>query len=289
MANFFERLENELESYTTSERQIALFLLNNRGTIPFETAASIAERLDMSAVTVGRFCRARGFKHFRALKDHLRGSASLPWLAGDDFQNFLSYFKDKDQRRKALERQVELLIAVQERSQNQAWLDSVAILAQSRQVQIIGFQSERGVAAILAHSLQYTRPDVHLVEASSGHFAEILLNDPTDRCLVIIDVRRYSQHSRLLAEKASKAGFSLIVITDTLCDWASKWTPNVLTADCETSLFWSSSVPMMGLVNLLINDVVGYGGGKDVEQRLERISTLYEDFVGFTHGSTKSH
>lgn len=279
--DLFARLEAEHENYTASERQIALFLLHNREMIPFETAASVAQRLNVSAVTVGRFCRMLGFKHFRELKDHLRNSANLPWLDGADFQYFLSNFKDNDKRRKTLEREVELLVAVYERSQHKVWTDSVDLIARSKRVQIVGFQTERGIAALLAHNLQYVRPGVQLIDGAGGHFAEVLLEEPGDSCLIIVDVRRYSSQSRHLAEKAVAAGLPLIIITDTLCDWAPRLTTNLLTADSDSSIFWQSSVPMAGLVNLLVNDVVGHGGGQNVEERLEQISALYDDFIGF--------
>jgi DNA-binding MurR/RpiR family transcriptional regulator len=281
MSDLFARLEAENAGYTAAERQIALFLLNNREMIPFETAASIAQRLDVSAVTVGRFCRMLGFKHFRELKEHLRMSAHLPWLAGQAFQDFLSDFTDNDKRRRTLEREIELLVAVYERSQHKAWSDTVALIARSKRVQIVGFQTERGIAAMLAHNLQYVRPGVELIDSASGHFADVLLEHPGDRCLVIVDVRRYSRTSRHLAERAAEVGIPLVIITDTLCDWAPRLTSNVLAADSDGALFWQSSVPMMGLVNLLVNDIVGHGGGRDVEERLERISALYEDFIGF--------
>ncbi len=279
--DLFARLEAGLPEFTASERQIALYLLNHRETVPFETAASLAGRLGISAVTVGRFCRTLGFKHFRELKEHLRGAVSLPWLAGADFQDFLSTFKDQDKRRRTLEREIEQLIAVYERSRNKGWTNSVRLIAESRLVQVVGFQTERGIAALLAHSLQYVRPAVQLVASESGHFADILLNDLPDRCVVIVDVRRYSRQSRLLAQKVSEAGIALVMITDTLCDWAAHYTTNVLAADSDGALFWQSSVPMVGLINLLVNDVVGYGGGRDVEARLEHISELYDEFVGF--------
>lgn len=279
--DLFARLEAELQNFTAAERQIALFLLNNRESVPFETASSLATRLGVSAITVGRFCRALGFKHFRELKEHLRGAVSLPWLAGTEFRDFLSSFTDKDKRRRTLEREIEQLVAVYERSQNKAWTDSVALLAKSALVQIIGFQTERGIAALLAHNLQYVRPDVHLVEPSSGHFGEILLNSKKNRCLVIVDVRRYSRQSQLLAQKANEAGIPLVIITDTQCDWAPRYSTNVLTADSDGALFWQSSAAMVVLVNLLVNDVVGHSGGEHVEERLKLISDLYEEFVGF--------
>lgn len=281
MQDLFARLEAENANYTAAERQIALFLLNNRELIPFETAASVAARLDVSAVTVGRFCRMLGFRHFRELKEQLRASANLPWLQGADFQQFLSVFSDSDTRRKTLEREIELTVAVYERSQNKIWQDAVAAIARAERIQIVGFQTERGIAAMLAHNLQYVRPGVELIDGSSGHFADVLLDEPDNRCLIMIDIRRYSSQSRLLAEKAHDAGLPMVILTDTLCDWAPRLTSHVLTADSDGALFWQSSMPMVALVNLLVNDVVGQGGGRDVEHRLERVSKLYDEFTGY--------
>ncbi len=42
MSDLLNRLKEEAPNYTQSERQIALFLINNPEMIPFETAASIA-------------------------------------------------------------------------------------------------------------------------------------------------------------------------------------------------------------------------------------------------------
>ena len=56
---------------------------------------------------------------------------------------------------------------------------------------------------------------------------------------------------------------------------------SLVMADADGSLFWHSSVPMVALLNLLINDVVGKSGGHDVERRLEQVSTLYDEFTGF--------
>lgn len=284
MSDLLNRLKEEAPTYTQSERQIALFLINNPEMIPFETAASIAKRLDISAVTVGRFCRMLGYKHFKELKENFRSSKNLPWLSGDDFQEFLKG-NDSEKRRKTLEREIELLVGVYERTQNNVWRDAIATIANSKHVQIIGFQTERGLATLLAHQLQYVRSGIELIEGSSGNFVDILLDNPQDRCLIIIDIRRYSSQSQLLAKNAKAQGLAVIMITDTLCDWAYKITKHVLTADSDGALFWHSSVPMVGLINLLVNDVVSFNGGQDVEQRLEKISQFYEDFTGFVRNS----
>ncbi len=41
-----------MESYSAADRAIANFILTNRGTLAFETAASVAQKLGLSKVTV---------------------------------------------------------------------------------------------------------------------------------------------------------------------------------------------------------------------------------------------
>lgn len=281
MVDIFNRIANEIENYTSLERAIAHFLLNNRDIIAFENASSIANRLEISSVTVGRFCKKLGFKHFKDLKTHLRNKGNLPWLAGNEFQDFLKDFSDKEKRKKTFELEIELLYAVYERSNTKLWAQAIEIIANSKKVKIIGFQTERGIAAFLAHQLQYVRKGIELIDGAAGNYCEILADENEDVCLIIIDTRRYSNNSKKLAQFAKENQIKTIIISDSYCDWAMQYTQYVLNADSDGALFWHSSVAMVGLINLLVNDVVGASGGRDVEKRLETISKLYDEFTGY--------
>ena len=83
-------------------------------------------------------------------------------------------------------------------------------LSHCRSVFVAGFQTERGRAAELAHNLQYLRAGVHLCDVAAGHFAEVLLDDPTETTLVLIDARRYSRLTRDLALSARDANIPVI-------------------------------------------------------------------------------
>ena len=72
-----ERLETGLSARTASSRAIANYMLANLQALPFETSAAIAEKLGISESTVGRFCRALGYPHFKALKADLKDAAEV--------------------------------------------------------------------------------------------------------------------------------------------------------------------------------------------------------------------
>jgi DNA-binding MurR/RpiR family transcriptional regulator len=276
-----QRIRSELSGYTAAERAIANHILSNHLTLSYETAASLAEKVGVSAVTVGRYARLLGFRHFKAMKNELKGNGEAsPWLIGNELAKFVDPGDGRSARDSSLEREFNALVATYRITEQPVWSDVVSLLSKSKLVHVAGFQTERGIAMILANHLQFMRDGIRLVDTTAGNYADVFASDLRDCCLVLLDIRRYSRQSYLVAEQASQAGIPLIVITDTFCDWASKFTPNVISVPTQTGMFWSSPVALVCAVNLLVNDVIK-AIGPDVEQRLEKLTHLHQTFTGY--------
>jgi DNA-binding MurR/RpiR family transcriptional regulator len=284
--DLLQRLENSLRDFTPAERAIANFILNNRGGIAFESADSIAEKLDVSSVTVGRFSRKMGYRHFKDLKAGLRTTMSgAPWLVGDQATRFMDGQGEGHFPKRSLELEIAAIVEVYGMAETETWKEIVGLLAHSPQVHVAGFQTERAVAAALAYQLQYTRDGVSLVDGAAGNFHEIFAGDPAGRCLVLVDLRRYSEQAHDLAAQASADGIPVIMLTDKFCDWIRKFTNLIIPVSTEVELFWSSQVSLGCAVNLLVNGVIGELGA-GVEARLERVTRLYQNYTGHVGGST---
>ncbi|MET0535431.1 MAG: MurR/RpiR family transcriptional regulator [Steroidobacter sp.] len=279
--DLFARLEARLESFTPAERHIANYMLGNRTELPVETAASLAQKLNVSAVTVGRFCRLLGYKHFRAIKEEMRKNPSAaPWLVGAQLAQFVDNYGEADQVRRGMDLEVAALAEVYGMVDTPPWKAVTQLLVRSELVQVAGFQTERGLALLLANLLQYVREGVEMVDTSAGNFADVFARKSKSRCLVLLDMRRYSRQSYLLAERAAQESIPLVIITDKYCDWGRRFTPHVFALPSESGQFWSSSVPMTCFINLLVTSVVARSG-KAVEQHLEKMSSLFDHFTGF--------
>ncbi len=276
----FGRIEGELDRYTGAERAIASYMLRHRSQLAFETAASLAEKVGVSAVTVGRFCRMLGYKHFKALKNDLRlPQGEAPWLVGPQLAQFVSRDEGRDELRASMEYEMAALAEVYAMSTTPQWEAVVALLAESDNVHVAGLQTERGVGVLMATLLQYVRPGVHLVDPSGGNYAQVFA-DARPGCLVLFDMRRYSRQTYLLVQRAHEAGIPVVFITDKFCNWAPRYTPHVLALPTETGLFWSSHVAICCAVNLLVNQVI-VRLGADVEKRLSLMSDLHQTFTGY--------
>lgn len=276
-----ERLTSALKQGSRSNRTIATYMITNLTELPFETASSMAEKVGVSELTVGRFCRSLGYQHFKDLKADLRTNiADTPWLIGDRLREFQATSKKGGgDLARSLELEMAALVKVYELAGSAHFKAVVDRLTACQRIFIIGFQSERGIAVTMAHLLQYVRDGVHLIDLSAGNFSEVLLADPSKTALVMFDARRYSRQAAVLARRATDAGMPVTLITDQFCDWAHGATSEVFALPSEINLFWDTNGPMLSLVHLILNGVIGELGS-DVEARLDRMSELYGEFVG---------
>jgi DNA-binding MurR/RpiR family transcriptional regulator len=154
-----DRLSQALSSASKADRAIATFMLSEPRSLPFETAASLAEKVGVSEPTVGRFCRAIGYDGFKDLKRNLKNDmGDQPWLIGDRLRDLQARTKaGEDQLTRGLELEMAALVAVYEIAHSPRWDAVVKRLAKQVRSTPPGFQTERGMAQIFVNQLQYLR------------------------------------------------------------------------------------------------------------------------------------
>lgn len=276
-----ERLRQSLATGTKADKALANYVLARVGTIPFETAATLAEKVGVSEPTVGRFCRALGYRSFKDLKEQLgREIADRPWLISDRLRDFQQRAASgDDQLAEALRLEMAGLVAVYELARGEEWKRAVGRLAGASRVFVAGFQTERGMAKIFANQLQYLRDGVQLVDLEGGNFAEVLATQGADLCLVLFEARRYSRLAVVLAREARKAGIYVMLVTDAFCVWGRDEVDDMFVVPTEFNLFWDSTAPMASLCNLMMNSI-SIALGPAVEARMTRVSQLHSQFTG---------
>lgn len=274
------RIEESLATATRTEAAIAGFFLSDLSSLPFETAGSVARRIGVSEASVGRYCRAIGFRHFKDLKTSLRSDlGDRAFLIGDRLRDFAERSRAGESR--ALEKEIAAIVANHELAATPAFRTVAARLARAGKVFVAGFQTERGHAAYLAHGLSYLRSGVHLMDAADGTFADLLLDAPSEAALVIVDGRRYSRLARHLGIAARAAGTHVTLITDPYCTWGHEAADAQFTVRTDFDQFWDATSAMASLIGLMVNAVFAELGPQ-VETRLSAVSALYGDFIGHT-------
>ncbi len=278
-----QRLSQSATAGTPTERAIAAYLLSNLQSLPFETAATVADKVGVSEASIGRFCRSIGYRSLKDFKSVLQADlGNKAWLIGDRLQDFHRRSRaGRDELARALEKEMAALVAVYEIAASAEFEQAVLRLARCPNVYVAGFQTERGHASELVHNLQYLRHGVHLADIAGGHFGEILLSPPKETTLVLIDGRRYSRLTRNLAAAAHKEGIPVTLITDPYCDWAHETVSEIFAVPTDLNHFWDTTSAMSSLIGLLVNGVFKELGA-EVEARMAKISAYYDDFIGHT-------
>ena len=276
-----QRLAESLAEATKAEKAIAGYMLANLSTLPFETAATVAEKTGVSEPMVGRFCRSLGYRHFKDLKAELREDiGDRPWLIGDRLKDFRERSRrEEDALARGLEMEIAALVRIYELAHTKEWKRVVKRLATVPRVFVAGFQTERGMAHILVNQLQYLRPGVQLVDIAGGNFADVLLETPKQSALVMFEGRRYSRLALQLAEEAKRLKIPTTLVTDPYCHWGHDLVNEMFVVPTDFNMFWDSTAQMASLSNLLINGIFKELGPA-VEERMNKVSNLYSRFIG---------
>lgn len=260
---------------TQSEAVLARYFSAHLDDLPFETAASIAKRVGVSAVTVGRFLRSLGYQRLTDLTQELRGHApSSAWqLKGSDKGNGASI------QSKQLQAHINNLARVFDHADRPDWQAAVKLLADMPQVFIASFQNLRGIGHYFSAQLDYARAGVRFVDGQDGTFADVFDGERRKSCLLIIDSRRYARKAGLLAERARAAGIRVIAVTDIYCPWINE-ADVALSDPGEGEVFWDSAVSTVALLELLLESVIERLGPK-VTARMEYLTDLQDGFGDF--------
>jgi DNA-binding MurR/RpiR family transcriptional regulator len=268
MTSIEETIKKDWKTYTPAEQKLGTFFLGHLQELPFETAASIGKRVDVSPMTVGRYIRKLGYADLRDIKAELRAASAEGWVGGVSKATFASA---------NLQATIQGVTDVHKIPQSAEWPGIVKAIASASVVHVASFHVGRFLGLGFAAFLQSLRSRVQFCDGGDGAYADVLLDPEPGACLVLIDFRRYSRHFRLLAEEAAARGVRTVILTDVYCHWARALTDDVLMIETD---FGIRSLSMAQLLfELLLAAVAAELAGTDA--RVEALHGLRRKFVGF--------
>lgn len=272
-----KKLKSRWHTFTASEQRIAGYLLQNLGGLPFETAASLGQRVGVSAMTVGRFLRKLGYAGVAEMKEELRGGTG--WLK---LYHSPPSTEGPEARNENLEAEIRALSATHALAGGEEWKAIVHLLASADRVSVASFQLGRFLGLMFASLLQQIRPHVTFASGVDGAYTDVLIDSTEKSCVVLIDERRYSRHFRILAREVAARGIPLVILTDSECYWAHQLTPHVLMLPIQAERAWHGFTAFGMLFNLLLGAVIRARGSDAVYERIEQITAMRQQFIGFS-------
>jgi DNA-binding MurR/RpiR family transcriptional regulator len=277
-----QKLKQYLKSGTPAERRIARYFSDHLNELPFETASSVADRLELSPMTVGRFLRALGYQGLDGIKVHLRetvpaGTSQLP----DAIEQLRKDVAEGRPLAALMSEQIETLHYIYNLASQPQWRDAVGAVLAANEVFVASHQGATSLGYQFCDRLELARDHVKLAGGSNGNYVELLSHEATDSLLIIVDSHRFAK-SRLLARSARRAGYKVLLITSQYTEWAHEFANITLSLPPSRVSNRDNHAAMTALLEFFAAAVF-QAAGHDGETRGRRIAELEGMFADAPH------
>ncbi|MBP1871870.1 hypothetical protein LPJGGPFB_03886 [Ensifer adhaerens] len=264
-----------------SDRLIAHYIERNLAEIPFETAKSIASRLELSPMTVGRYLRRMGFDGLDQLKHELRrGSSNPAWQVKGPVDRLREDIREGKLLAGLIQEQINNLGLVYELTTSPEWQQAIEALISASEVYVAAYQNVRGIAQYFASQLSYTRSRVQFVDGLNGTYSELLDGSVEGRVLFLHDVRRFAAKAKPLAMEARRAGVKVILYTDEYCPWAAEVSDICLVVPGSHGPLWDGAATTIAVMDLMLSNIIVVLGD-EVSERVGMLTRLQDVFGDF--------
>ena len=275
------RLQSAELRKSKTDKLIAQYIERNLAELPFETAKSIAARLGISQMTVGRYLRRLGFDGLDEMKTALRRGRSNPaWQVKGPVARLQQDIREGKLLAGLVQQQIDNLGVVYELMTQPEWQQTIDALISASEVYVAAYQNVRGIAQYFASQLSYSRPRVSFMDGLNGTYAEALDGSVEGRVLFLHDVRRFASKARPLAAEARRAGVKVILLTDEFCPWASEVADIALIVPGSHGPLWDGAATMTAVMDLMLSNIIVLIGNQ-VDERVQTLTRLQDIFGDF--------
>ena len=277
-----EKIRNQLEEMTRSERQVAIFVLGRMNHIAFCTLDQLAQEVDTSTTSVLRFCRKLdfpGYKQFQqAVRDELKYSPSLP----DKFQRTTEHPVGDGLLAQTIRQGIQCIQQTFQELAYEQIADAVKRISNARRVYTFGMRESQALAMYAYSRLLTVRADVFLYTEGFFGNVESLLNVNEQDVFIVYLFHRYTRSTIQLLDILKQRNVQVILITSPPTEEVNRYATVLLPCHVDASGIKNSSLAPICMADYLCNAVAMLQGEKTLyrmkqTEELFRCSNLLED------------
>lgn len=269
-----ERILQQLDAMTSSERRLADVVLESIATLPSFTASELAARAQVSNATAARFFQRLGYKSFAEFRRQVRGRT--------DWGSPLYQLTGIGQRRMApgdfglhIAQDLQNLTRTAEMLQPELIDAAVALLARARTIWVVGFRNSYALATYARGVLIHLKPDVRLLPIAGMTMGEELVGIGPQDAVLAIGFRRRPTILREILAVARERGAPVVFVADMTATRTAQLADIVLRCQNRGQSLFDSYAAPMSLINYLCSAVGTLLGDLSV-QRLTDIEKLHD-------------
>jgi len=275
--SFVRRVRSKLDELSSTERQLADFLLEFPGELASYAGNELAQLAGVSPSTVSRFIRRIGYENYDEARRHVREEqeAGSPLFHGSSagtsrqLRSVTTHFQQSQQN----------LAATFERLSDATMAEIARAIAGAPQVLIFGSRSSQAFALYLRWQIIQVLPRVTALPGAGETLAEYTAGLGERDCVIVFGTRRQTGQMERLLQAATRAGTRILYISDQASpDYAdATWS---LQAHCRGPGPLDNHVGVMALCDLLATLVIDASGANG-RKRLAAVEQEHEELGDF--------
>lgn len=266
--SFLERVQSAYPNLTNSERLVAQYLIDAPEDFALSSARRTADAVGVSEASVTRFAYALGFARFSDLRETLqkellqrsnRGFKDLldeSWRDSSKVPHLYDFLKGD----------MELLERSMAKLSVDAFEQAVQAVLKAESIVVAGARRARGLAVILAITLNNVLGNTRLASMYSGELADEIKRLRPNGLLIAFAFARYVRETVLMVQLAAERRIPTLVITDSPLSPVARAADIALTVETHHQAPRLSYVAALSVANALAS-TVAYRSWETSEQK----------------------
>lgn len=270
------RLQEKIARLTNSEQKLAALLLENQALIETHSATELSALAGVSKATTARFFQNLGYADFDEARTQAREerNRTQPYA-----------YSRIDQEKAVLGRSIGDHLALEvlnltrtfEEMRPDLLSQAARLILDAPRLWCMGFGAEDGIARLARLTFARLRPDVHLLGANPGAWAEDLaMTGPRD-ALILLTLEPRPKFQAALTSYARTTRMNVITLTDHRF-FASAQRFSKLVIGCHVATYGTiaSHATLASVIRMLAIACIGQAG-KTITQRMNLIDEINEE------------
>ena len=272
-------IQNNMQTFSKGQKQIARFILENYDKAAFMTASKLGKTVNVSESTVVRFAAELGYEGYPAMQRALQTMIRSKLTTVQRIEVSNDRMGDHDVLSAVVQSDIEKLRMTMEEINREDFTAAVDAIVSARRIYILGVRSANALSSFLAFYFNLIFEDVRHVQTTlASEMFEQMLRVREGDVVIGISFPGYSTRTVRAMEYARNQGATVVAITDSELSPLTDTASFNLLAKSDMASFVDSLVAPLSIINALI---VALGRKKnqevsDIFNKLERNWDEYE-------------
>lgn len=271
-------IESRMDSFTKSQRKIAVFIKENLDKAAFYTAAAMSNGIGVSESTIVRFAMELGYEGYPEMQKAIRELIKNKLTAAQRLEVASDRMDEKNLLRSVLAADSRNIKETLGMINNEDFDNAVDLILAAKTIYILGVRSSSALAGFMGFYFNLIFDNVRLVNTTSAsEIFEQMINVSTEDVVIGISFPRYSKRTAKAMQFAKDNGAKVIAITDSYHSPVSRHADLALLAKSDMTSFVDSLTAPLSVITALVV-ALGMKRKETVHRTLQHLEKIWDEY-----------